>query len=114
MRATSAYQQLREHLHELKLNAAAEALLTVLDQAGAKDWSHTKFLKQLLDTEVNSYRQRRYENLERLARLPGPWTVDDSDFDAQPGVDEKLIRELEKRRFIDDAANILFVGPPVI
>ncbi len=112
MSTTSPYQQLREHLHELKLTAAAQALPTVLDQAGAKDWSHTKFLKQLLDAEVSAYRQRRYANLERFARLPGPWTVDDFDFDAQPGVDEKLIRELETLRFLDDAANILFVGPP--
>jgi hypothetical protein len=33
-------------------------------------------------------------------------------FTAQPGVDEKLIRELASLRFLDDAGNVVFVGPP--
>ncbi|MEU2393450.1 ATP-binding protein [Streptomyces sp. NPDC007369] len=38
--------------------------------------------------------------------------MNDSDFAAQPGVDEKLIRDLATLRFLDDASNVLFVGPP--
>jgi hypothetical protein len=38
--------------------------------------------------------------------------LDAFDFTAQPGVDEKLIRELASLRFLDDAGNVLFVGPP--
>ncbi|MFB7674449.1 ATP-binding protein [Kitasatospora purpeofusca] len=30
----------------------------------------------------------------------------------QPGVDEKLIRDLATLRFLDDTSNVLFVGPP--
>ena len=41
-----------------------------------------------------------------------PPTLDEFDFTAQPGVDEKLIRELASLRFLDDAGNVLFVGPP--
>uniref|UniRef100_UPI00397BA286 ATP-binding protein n=1 Tax=Amycolatopsis sp. cmx-8-4 TaxID=2790947 RepID=UPI00397BA286 len=41
-----------------------------------------------------------------------PWTLSDFDFAAQPGVDEKLIRDLATLRFLDDASNVLFVGPP--
>lgn len=36
----------------------------------------------------------------------------DFDFAAQPGVDEKPIRDLATLRFLDDASNVLFVGPP--
>ena len=39
-------------------------------------------------------------------------SLDEFDFTAQPGVDEKLIRELASLRFLDDAGNVLFVGPP--
>ncbi|SFN49973.1 IstB-like ATP binding protein [Streptomyces sp. cf124] len=46
------------------------------------------------------------------ATLPGPWTLNDFDFAAQPGVDEKPIRGLATRRFLDDASNAWFVGPP--
>ncbi len=109
---TSTYQQLREHLHELKLVAAAEGLPATLDKASSEDLTHIEFLKNLLDIEVGASRQRRHDSLERFARLPGPWHVDDFDFDAQPGVDPKQIRELETLRFVEDATNVLFVGPP--
>ena len=36
----------------------------------------------------------------------------DYDFSAQPGADEKLIRDLATLRFIGEAVNILFIGPP--
>ena len=48
----------------------------------------------------------------RFACLPEPWALADFDFSAQPGVDTKLIHDLAGLRFLDDAANVLFVGPP--
>jgi len=48
----------------------------------------------------------------RFSCLPEPWTLSDFDLAAQPGVDEKLIRDLATLRFLDNAANILLVGPP--
>ena len=50
----------------------------------------------------------------RFACLPAPWRIADFDFSAQPGVQESLIRELATLRFLDTAANLLFLGPPVI
>ena len=46
--AASRYQQLRSHLAELKLHAAAEALPAVLDQASAEGLSLTTALERLL------------------------------------------------------------------
>ena len=112
MNTTSTYQQLREHLHELKLTAAAEHLPAALDQAATDGLSHSEFLNRLVAIEVTASRQRRHDSLERFARLPGPWHVDDFDFDAQPGIDPKQIRELEMLRFVEDATNVLFIGPP--
>ncbi|MEV0057912.1 ATP-binding protein [Saccharopolyspora shandongensis] len=57
-------------------------------------------------------KKRRLASRLRFACLPDPWTLDDFDFAAQPGVDEKLIRDLATLRFLDDASNILLVGPP--
>jgi DNA replication protein DnaC len=38
--------------------------------------------------------------------------MEDFDFDAQPGFDRALITDLATLRFVDDAANVLFIGPP--
>jgi DNA replication protein DnaC len=109
---SSVYQQLRSHLAELRLAAAAEALPGELDHARAAGLSHTAFLERLLAVEVTATTARRQASLARFASLPAPWQLSDFDFDAQPSVDRKLIAELGTLRFLDDATNILLIGPP--
>jgi DNA replication protein DnaC len=106
------YQRLRSHLAALKLGAAAEALTAVLDAARAEQLSRVATLERLLGIEVELTEARRLVSRLRFACLPASWTLEQFDFTAQPGVDEKLIRELASLRFLDDAGNILFVGPP--
>jgi DNA replication protein DnaC len=108
----STYQKLRAHLTYLRLAAAAEALPAELDHAAKAKLGHTAFLERLLDVEVAATDARRHASLERFASLPAPWRLDDFDFDAQPCVDRKLVDELATRRFLEDATNVLFIGPP--
>jgi DNA replication protein DnaC len=108
----STYQKLRGHLAYLRLAAAAEALPGELDHAAKAKLGHTAFLERLLDVEVAATEQRRHASLERFASLPAPWRLDDFDFDAQPSVDRKLVDELATLRFLEDATNVLFIGPP--
>ncbi len=49
---------------------------------------------------------------QRLAHFPCVKTLDQFDFDFQPGVDEKKIRELATLRFVEQAGVVLFTGPP--
>ena len=51
----------------------------------------TAALERLLEIEVNATEERRLAGRLRFACLPDPWTLADFDFDAEPGVDEKLI-----------------------
>jgi len=109
---TSAYQQLRGHLHYLRLEAAAEALPAALDHAKAHQFGHTAFLEHLLGIEVTATQTRRQQSRLRFAALPAPWRLEDFDFDAQPSVDRALVQELATLRFIDEKANVLLIGPP--
>ena len=81
-------------------------------QARAEDLGHTAFLERLLAIEVAATTARRLLSLERFAALPAPWRLADFDFDAQPSVDRKLVDELGTLRFLEDATNVLFIGPP--
>ncbi|HEY6294854.1 MAG TPA: IS21-like element helper ATPase IstB [Streptosporangiaceae bacterium] len=112
MSEASIYQRLRGHLSELRLTAAAEALPAELDHASASNLSHTAFLERLLAVEVTATTARRQASLARFACLPAPWQISDFDFDAQPSADRKLIYELATLRFLDDATNVLLIGPP--
>ena len=106
------YQRLRAHLAFLKLTDAAEALPRVLDEARAHKLSLIDGLEKLLGVEVTATEDRRLTSRLRFACLPAPWRLADFDFSAQTGIDEPLIRELATLRFIDQGANILFIGPP--
>ena len=112
MSEDSIYQQLRASLAYLRLAAAAEALPGELDYAKEHKLGHSAFLARLLEVEVAATEERRRAGLERFGRLPAPWKVEDFDFDAQPSVDRAMIQELATLRFLEDATNVLFIGPP--
>src|SRR5664280_457999 len=114
MSEAERYQRLRSHLAFLRLPTATEALPEVLDQARADGWGLLATLERLLAAEVEATEARRLASRLRFACLPAPWRIADFDFSAQPGVDESLIRELATLRFLDTAANLLFLGPGVI
>ncbi|MGH9047616.1 MAG: IS21-like element helper ATPase IstB [Acidimicrobiales bacterium] len=108
----SVYQELRSHLAYLRLSAAAEALPGELDHARTNELGHSEFLCRLLEVEVTATETRRRAGLERFASLPSPWRLSDFDFSAQPSVDRKLVDELGTLRFLEDATNVLLIGPP--
>ena len=112
MSESSTYQQLRSHLAYLRLTAAAEALPGALDHARTNNLGHSEFLCRLLDVEVEATEARRRAGLERFASLPSPWRLSDFDYAAQPSVDQKLVDELGTLRFLEDATNVLLIGPP--
>ena len=112
MSEASTYQQLRAHLAYLRLAAAAEALPGELEHAKTHKLGHTAFLERLLALEVGATELRRRASLERFASLPSAWRLEDFDFAAQPALDKALVNELATLRFLEDATNVLFIGPP--
>ncbi len=112
MTEASEYQKLRAHLAFLRMTAAAEALPAILAEAITEKLTNQAFLERLLAVEVDAVDERRKAALARFASLPSPFTLADFDFSAQSSVDPKLITELATLRFVEDATNILLIGPP--
>ena len=108
----SLYQQLRGHLAELKLHDAAGALPAVLDTAAAEGLTTTAALERLLAIEVSASHARRLAGRLRFASLPSPATLEDFDYDAAPAIDPALIAELATCRYLENATNVLLIGPP--
>ena len=108
----SLYQRLRGHLATLNLQAAAEALPSVLEQATAHGQSLTAALEHLLAIEVDATQARRLTGRLRFASLPTPATLEDFDYDAAPAVDRKLLTELATCGYLDTATNVLLIGAP--
>jgi DNA replication protein DnaC len=110
--AETVYQQLRAHVHDLRLSAIAEQLARALEQAERDKPSYTQFLHDLLAHEVQAVEQRRLQGRLRFAKLPARRTLDQFDFSAQPSLDRRLVEDLATLRFIEDRANLLLIGPP--
>ena len=83
----------------------------MLDTAREQKQPPLTAIEALLAAEVDAVEARRLAARLRFACLPAPWTLADFDYAAQPGVDEHLIRELATLRFVDDGANVVFIGP---
>ncbi len=108
----SLYQTLKSHLTVLRLYDCAEALPSVLDAATAEKLSVTATLERLLAIEVSATEARRLAGRLRFACLPSPASLEDFDYDAQPGVDRALMNELGTCRYLETATNVLLIGPP--
>ena len=72
----------------------------------------TATLERLLRIEVQATEARRLERRIRFSNLPTAATIEDFDFDAQPGVDPDLIRDLASNRYLETGTNILMVEAP--
>ena len=107
-----SYLQVQENLERLKMTQALSSLDRLAEEASKEEWSYIEFLGKLLEEEMTARNERRLAIKQRLAHFPWVKTLDQFDFDFQPGVDEKKIRELATLRFVEQADVVLFTGPP--
>ncbi|MCL6558267.1 MAG: IS21-like element helper ATPase IstB [Firmicutes bacterium] len=99
-------------LEALGLTEVLRVLEGRAEQAVKNNWSYVEFLGRLLTEEVATRKERSLRTRIRMARIPAAKTLADFDFEAQPGVDRKVVYELATLTFIDRADNVCFLGPP--
>jgi DNA replication protein DnaC len=99
-------------LQSLGLKAIEARLENLLEQASKKEPSYADFLDELLACEVDARRTRYLRARLQLAHLPFVKNFDQFEFAFQPSIDERQIRELRTLRFIHEASNVIFLGPP--
>lgn len=98
-----------ESLELAEMNGVVESRL---EQAARDEQAYGDFLADLLECEVQARRQRYLRTRMSLAHFPAVKTMEQFDFDFQPSIDERQIRELQTMRFIREAANVILLGPP--
>ena len=105
-------ERLQTALNGLGLKAVEARLESLLEQASKKEPSYADFLDELLSCEVDARRSRYLRARLQLAHLPFLKNFDQFDFGFQPSIDERQIQELRSLRFIHEASNVVFLGPP--
>lgn len=104
--------QLHERLHSLGLSECDLLLEAHLERAAQQQPSYAEWLGALLEDEVQARRQRHLSTRMKLAHLPYHKSLEQFDFSFQKSIDERQIRELRTLRFVSEASNVLFLGPP--
>jgi len=104
--------ELHALLDRLKMEHLLSQLDGVCEQAAKADLDYQGFLARALEAEWRGRQQRGIEMRLRMARFPWLKTLDQFDFECQPSLDRKVVRELAGLSFVDRAENVVLLGPP--
>jgi DNA replication protein DnaC len=105
-------ERLQAALSSLGLSAIEARLESLLERAAKQEPAYADFLVEVMSAEVEARRQRYLKTRLQLAHLPYVKTFEQFDFGFQPSIDERQIRELRTLRFIQEASNVILLGPP--
>jgi DNA replication protein DnaC len=108
----SSNEQMDLYLKSLSLNRIRENYLVESENAAKAKLSYQDYLYRLVEAEALSKIDRSINRRIQLSGFPMVRKIEEFDFSYQPKLDEKLIRELAKLNFMQEAKNIIFLGPP--
>jgi len=103
---------LRSQLEKLGLHTIAGQFASEAERAAKSESTYTAYLARLVEAELADKTDRSVNARIKRAHFPMLRTFDQFDFAFQPGVSASRVRELGALAFVDQAANVLFVGGP--
>jgi len=111
MTTTYSLPELEAGLKKLKLSGFVDCLKARLDEASTNQMSHAEFLMLLVQDELLSREQKRYERRYKKASFKGLKTIENFDFAFNPKINQSVIRDLATCRFIRERSPVLIEGP---
>jgi DNA replication protein DnaC len=99
-------------LAKLKAPRVLQRLEQTAERARAEQWPYEQFLETLLEAEVFARDASGARMRVRHAGFPALKTLDDFDWTAQPAAEKPLVLHLAQLAWIDERANVCFLGPP--
>ncbi len=101
---------LEHYLKELKLPTFLREHRKVAELCGQEGTDYQTFLLRLVEREIQDREVRARERRIKAAKFPVIKTLDSFDFQAQPSLNQPLIRELMSGEYLDRKENILLIG----
>lgn len=110
MSATTSHVLLEHYLKTLKMPSILREYrkMAVVCQAEGADYA--TYLLRLIEQEIHDREQRAAERRLKSASFPVVKTLDSFRFDAQPSINQPLIRELAHGEFVKERENVLLIG----
>jgi DNA replication protein DnaC len=103
---------LQKHLKTLSLHKITEIYKLEAEKAAKAKLSYQDYLLRLTEAQVLTKIERSINRKMQIAAFPQIKRLEEFDFSFQPKINEKLIRELANLTFLEEAKNVLLLGPP--
>ena len=102
---------IEEYLKTLKLPAFAREYAARARQARDGGWDYEDFLRELLEAEVMSRRERCAARRLKAAQFPDTKTLDQIDWKALQGISKPMLAELASCDYLERGEDVVFAGP---
>jgi len=102
--------KLPEHLDYLKLVFVREHYEPLAKEAAEAHWGHVQYLASLVEGEALERRQRSIQRRIRQARFPVVKTLEPFQWTWPRKINRLQVQNLFRLRFIEDKANVIFLG----
>jgi DNA replication protein DnaC len=99
-----------ENLKKLKLSTMLRDLESGVRQANQDSLSYEEFLLNLSEAEVQTRQENGRKRRLQEAKFPILKPMETFDFDAAPGLEIRLMKELANCDYVKKSRNIIFVG----
>jgi len=110
MSATTSHVLLEHYLKTLKLPSILREHRKMAAVCQAEGADYATYLLRLIEQEIHDREQRAAERRLKSASFPVVKTLDSFRFDAQPSINQPLVRELAHGEFVKERENVLLIG----
>lgn len=104
--------RLENNLEYLKLSYLRDNYKSITAESAKKEMPHMRFLISAIASEVNAKQERAAERRIKQARFPVLKTLEQFQWDYPENINRDLVQHLFGLDFIDNNANVIFLGPP--
>lgn len=105
-------ETIQDHLGQLKLAWMRDNLAKIAEEANGKDISYLDFIYSLCDGEIQAREEKAAKRRMAYAQFPFIKTIEEFDFAYQPGITKRQVNQLLDMQWLDQAYNLIFLGPP--
>ncbi len=103
---------LAKTLKKLRLSGLLESLEVRLHEAQSHQLNHLEFLELIVQDELAVRADRKRERRVKAAGFRELKPLEDFDWSFNPSVPKKVIYDLATCRYLQDARDVLWLGPP--
>ena len=99
-------------LRQLRLSGMLQSLEVRLQEAAGNSLTHAEFLELILQDELLVRKDRQMQRHLKAAQFRELKTLEDFDWQFNPSIKKKQVYDLASCRFIREARDSLWLGPP--